>query len=60
MVDIYDHFTVYKGKKILTTWGANNSVLLRYVEIEPLTEAEKLKPNKVKFPIQLHRRKPKL
>jgi hypothetical protein len=60
MVDIYDHFTVYKGKKILTTWRADNSVLLRYLEIEPLTNTELLKPTKVKFPIQLHRRKPKL
>lgn len=59
MVDIYDHFTVHKGKKILTTWWADRSVLLRYVEIEPLTSAELLKPNKVKFPIQLHRRKPR-
>jgi hypothetical protein len=33
--------------------------LIRYVEIEPLTSAEQLKPTKVKFPIQLHRRKPR-
>lgn len=59
MVDIYDHFTVHKGKKVLTTWGADRTVLLRYIEIEPLTSAELLKPNKVKFPIQLHRRKPR-
>lgn len=59
MFDIYDHFTVYEWKKILTTWWASNTILLRYVEIAPLTEAERLKPTKVKFPIQLHRRKPK-
>lgn len=59
MVDIYDHFTVHNGKKILSTWWADRTILLRYVEIEPLTSAELLKPNKVKFPIQLHRRKPR-
>ena len=59
MVDIYDHFTVHKGKKVLTTWWADRTILLRYVEIEPLNSAEQLKPTKCKFPIQLHRRKPK-
>ena len=59
MIDIYDHFTVFEWKKILCTWDATKTILLRYLEIEPLTEAEKLKPTKVKFPIQLHRRKPK-
>lgn len=59
-VDIYDHYTIYDGKKWLTTWGNGIDVLIRCVEIEPLTDAEKQKPNKVKFPIQLHRRKPKI
>lgn len=59
LIDIYDHFTVHKGKKVLTTWGADRTVLIRYIEIEPLTSAEQLKPTKVKFPIQLHRRKPR-
>jgi len=59
MIDIYDHFTIYKWKKILTTWWADRTILLRYVELEGLTEAEQLKPTKIKFPIQLHRRKPK-
>jgi hypothetical protein len=59
LIDIYDHFTIHKGKKVLTTWWADRSVLIRYVEIEPLTSAEQLKPTKVKFPIQLHRRKPR-
>ena len=60
MADIYDHFMVYNWMKVLTTWWANNTTLIRYIEIEPLTSSEKLKPAKVKFPIQLHRRKPKL
>lgn len=59
MVDIYDHFTIYNGMKVLTTWWADRSVLIRYMEIEPLSKAEKLRPTKVKFPIQLHRRKPR-
>ncbi len=59
MVDIYDHFLVYDGKKWLTTWIDSRQTLIRCVEIEPLTKAELLKPTKVTFPIQLHRRKPK-
>lgn len=59
MVDIYNHFTIYDGKKWLTTWIDNIGTLIRCVEIEPLTKAERLKPSKVSFPIQLHRRKPK-
>jgi len=60
LVDIYDHFTIHKWMKVLTTWSADLNTLIRYMEIEPLTEAERLKPTKVKFPIQLHRRKPKI
>lgn len=60
LIDVYDHYTTYEGKKILTTWANDRTILLRYVEIEPLSNAEKKKPSKVKFPIQLHRRKPKL
>lgn len=60
MVDIYDHFTVHNGKKVLTTWWADRTILLRYVEIEPLTSTELKRPTKVKFPIQLHRRKPRV
>lgn len=58
-VDIYDHFTVFDGKKWLTTWANDKTLLIRCVEIAPLTSAEKKKPTKVKWPIQLHRRKPK-
>ena len=60
MVDIYDHFTVHNWKKVLTTWWADRTILLRYVEIEPLTSTELKRPTKVKFPIQLHRRKPRV
>ena len=57
--DIYDHFTIYDWKKVLTTWDSSKQILIRYIEIEPLTKTEELKPTKCKFPIQLHRRKPK-
>lgn len=60
MVDIYDHFMVHNGYKVLTTWTNDRSILIRYIELEPLSKAEKAKPTKVKFPIQFHRRKPKL
>ncbi len=59
LVDVYDHFTVYKGKKVLTTWANNRELLIRYIELEWLTNAEKLNPNKIKFPVQIHRRKNK-
>lgn len=59
LIDIYDHFTVWEGKKVLTTWGDNRTKLIRYVEIEPLTKAELRKPDTVKYPVQLHRRKTK-
>lgn len=59
-VDVYDHYTVFEGKKVLTTWVNSCKDLIRYVELAPLSEAEKKNPKKIKFPIQLHRRKPKL
>jgi len=59
MVDIYDHFNIFNWKKYLSTWINNNTECIRVMEIAPLTEAERLKPTKVHFPIQLHRRKPK-
>lgn len=56
--EIYDHFTVYNGKKYLTTWANERALLIRLVEIEPLSQAEIKNPSKVKFPVQIHRRKP--
>lgn len=58
MVSIYYHFTTFQGKKYLTVWANNMEYLLRQVELEPMSKAERLNPLKVKFPIQLHRRKP--
>lgn len=59
LIDIYDHFTTFEWKKYLTTWGADRTVLLRKIELEPLTEAERKKPSKIEYPVQIHRRKPK-
>jgi len=60
LCDIYDHFTVFEWRKYLTTWANNRTLNIRMVEIEWLTEAEIKKPHKVKFPVQIHRRKPVL
>jgi len=60
LYDIYDHFTIVDGKKWLVTTGNSRTVILRAVELEALTPSEKKRPDKIKFPVQLHRRKPKL
>ena len=57
-VDVYEHYTIYDGKKWLTTWINDRSVLIRAVELSPLTKAEEMNPMKCKFPIVFHRRKP--
>jgi len=59
LVDIYDHFTTFQGKKLLTTWAADRSIMIRIVELAPLTEVERKKPSKIEYPVQIHRRKPK-
>ena len=59
LVDIYDHFTTYNGKKYLTTWANNRELCIREIEIEPLTSTEKLNPSKILYPVQIHRRKNK-
>lgn len=58
-VTIVDFFTTFEWKKVLTTWDKSLNILLRYVELEPLTEAEIKNPMKISYPIQLHRRCPK-
>jgi len=59
LVDVYDHYTTHNWKKVLTTWANWRSTLIRYVELEALTNVEKLNPNKIQFPVQIHRRKNK-
>ena len=59
MVDVYDHYTIFNWKKVLTTWANWKDLLIRYVELEPLTKAEELNPLKIQFPVQIHRRKNK-
>ena len=58
MASVNYHFTTYEGMKYMTVWMNDFNDLLRIVEIESMTKSEKLNPSKVRFPIQLHRRKP--
>lgn len=58
LVDIYEHYTIWKGKKYLTTWVNNRSTMIRAVELANLTKAEELNPMKCKFNVIFHRRKP--
>lgn len=60
VVDVYSHYLVFGDKKYLTSWANDRETLLQLEELSPLTKAERKKPTKVKFPIQFHRRKPKL
>lgn len=57
-VDVYEHYTMWKGMKYLTTWVNNRSTMIRAVELAPLTKAEELNPMKCKFNVIFHRRKP--
>ena len=57
LVDIYDHYTIYEGKKYLTTWVNDRTTLIRLVELGALTKAEKLNPMKIKYPVIFHRRR---
>lgn len=58
LYNIYDHYTTHDGKKYLTTWANNRTLCIRMIELEGLSEAERKKPSKVSFPVQIHRRKP--
>jgi hypothetical protein len=57
-VDVYEHYTIHNVKKYLTTWINDRSVLIRAVELAPLTKAEEMNPMKCRFPVVFHRRKP--
>lgn len=57
-VDLYEHYTIYEGKKYLTTWVNERSLLIRAIEIAQLTKAEEMNPMKCNFGIIFHRRKP--
>lgn len=58
LTDLYDHFTVFEWHKYQTTWTAWCWELIRLVELEPLSDAEKKRPEKIKYPVVLYRRKP--
>lgn len=57
LVDVYDHYTTLNGKKYLTTWANGRDLLIRKIELEPLTSSERSNPAKIQYPIQIHRRK---
>lgn len=57
LIDVYDHYTVFEWHKYLTTWANSRNLLIRSVKLEALTNAEKLNPSKIQFPVQIHRRK---
>ena len=63
-VDIYNHITVFKGKKdttaclYLTSWGSDITELMRLVKMRPLTKGEMADPSTIDFGIKLFRAKP--
>lgn len=59
MTTLVYFFTCYEGKKYMTIWDHTFAKLLRQEELEALDEDEVANPEKIKYPIQLHRRKPK-
>lgn len=59
MTTIVYFFTCFEGKKYMTIWDHTFANLLRQEELEALDEDEISNPDKIKYPIQLHRRKPK-
>ena len=60
MTSLVYMFHAHNGMKYMSKWTNDFEDLLQVVEIEPLSKAEKLNPLKVKYPIHLHRRKPKM
>lgn len=58
LVDIYYHYTCYKGKKYLSVWLSDRNILIKIVELKPKTKAEKRNPNKIKYPVYLYRSNP--
>lgn len=60
MTSICYIFHAHNGMKYLSKWINDFEDLVQVVDIEPLSKSEKLNPLKVKYPIHLHRRKPKM
>ena len=58
MIDIYHHYINYKGKKYLTSWVWDRKILVKIIELEPKTKAEKRDPRKIKFPVEFFRSNP--
>lgn len=59
MTTIVYFFTCFEGKKYMTIWDKDFANNLRIEELEALDDEEVANPDKIKYPIRLHRRKPK-
>lgn len=55
---VYYHYTILDGKKCLACFVANRTVLVKLVQIEPLTDAEKEDVTLIPYPIVLNYWKP--
>ena len=55
LVDIYVHFTRYKGHLYYTVWANDRSVLLHIEEVEPSTNIEKKNLAYVDIPVAFYR-----
>ena len=61
LVSIYNHITIFKSEKsddymkVLTTWDASKTKLLRYVEMTTLSDNEKADPSKITLWVTLFR-----
>ncbi len=61
LVSIYNHITIFKSSesdeymKVLTTWDASRTKLLRYIEMKPLSENEKADPSRITLWVTLFR-----
>ena len=58
MVDIYYHYMTFAGRKYLTAWMKDRTILVKIHEIKPKTKEQKADPRKIKFPVVLFRSDP--
>lgn len=58
MCDVYHHYTTYKWMKYLTSWINGRNNLVRCIELWELSQKEIKNPDRIQYPIQIHRRNP--
>ncbi len=51
LYSIYRHMTIFGNRKYITERANNRSLLIRFQEIKPVREEEKLDPSLVQFPV---------